>query len=264
MNRIGLVLLFAIGCAQSSPDIPLNCGDGHLDSDEECDDGNNVSGDGCSQACKVEGDPRCGDGILETGEECDDGNSVDFDGCSATCTVESTGVPCTPHSYRCGAGGDVEVCNNSGSAWLFVNSCAVGCQGGVCTDPTCTPGATRCHGDAVETCNAAGDGWTTTETCTTFCASGQCALAGLNVTSSSNYDGQLIIAGDLVVSGQSTLTAATGDLTIIADNIRVEQGSSISAAPTGTDRRGASCRLTYYPYSHYAANYGQGDGYYMW
>lgn len=39
-------------------------------------------------------------------------------------------------------------------AWLEVEHCATGCAAGVCTDPTCTPGATRCHGNSVETCNA--------------------------------------------------------------------------------------------------------------
>src|SRR6266699_16317 len=147
MTRYAVLLAFIVACAQSTNNgIPPNCGDGKVDPDEECDDGNRVGGDGCSAACKVEsGMPRCGDGILETGEACDDGNTIGGDGCTADCKIESTDIPCSPNTYRCGAGGDVEMCNNSGTAWLFVNSCAVGCQGGVCTDPTCTPGATRCH-----------------------------------------------------------------------------------------------------------------------
>jgi cysteine-rich repeat protein len=263
MTRLALLAIFIAACAQSTNNggIPPNCGDGHVDSDEECDDGNRVGGDGCSAACQVEsGNPRCGDGILETGEECDDGNTVGADGCTADCKIESTDIPCTPNTYRCGAGGDVEMCNNSGSAWLFVNSCTVGCLGGVCTDPTCSPGATRCHGSAVETCNATGDGWTATETCTTFCELGQCALAGLEINSNMNAEGQLVVAGDLVVTGQSTLTSATGDLTIIADNIRVDPGSAIAVSPSGVDARGGSCTLSYYPYSRVYANYGQTNG----
>ena len=259
MTRISCLFLILAACA-SSPDnhhegIPPNCGDGVVQADEQCDDGNTIAGDGCSEACAVEsGNPSCGDGILETGEQCDDGNVVGHDGCSATCETEPSDVPCTPNSYRCGPGGDVEVCNNAGSAWLFVNSCAIGCSGGVCTDPTCAPGATRCHGDAVETCNAAGDGWSATETCTTYCAAGQCALPTLTVGSNSNYDGAVIVAGDFVVTGNSTLTASSGDLTIIADNIRVEAGAAIAVSPTGENLRGASCVSSYYGY---AANYGQ-------
>ena len=179
------------------------------------------------------------------------------DGCSSVCQSESSGLPCTPHTFRCGPSGDVEVCNNAGTAWAYVSTCNVGCNAGACTDPTCQAGTKRCHGETVETCNAAGNGWDVGETCTTFCASGQCALDGLNVNTNSNYDGELIIAGDLVVTGNSTLTSSQGDLTIIADNIRVDAGAAIAAAPTGIDTRGAGCSLPYYPYSVEPANYGQ-------
>src|SRR5262249_42837244 len=114
--------------------------------------------------------------------------------------------------------------------------------------------------NAVETCDASGNSWSTTETCTTFCAVGQCALSGLTVTQNANYDAVLVISGDLVVSGNSTMSSSTGDLTIIADNIRVEAGSAIAVAPSGESQRGSSCSMSSYPYAR-PANYGQSGMY---
>jgi cysteine-rich repeat protein len=267
MKRFLVLAILVVGCAHNSgnsgdddgSDVPPGCGDGMIGGTEQCDDGNNVDGDGCSHDCMLEAGhtAMCGDGILEAGEGCDDGNTVSDDGCSSVCQSESSGLPCTPHTFRCGPTGDVEVCNNAGTAWQYVSTCDIGCNGGACTDPTCQAGTKRCHGETVETCNSAGSGWDVGETCTTYCASGQCALDGLNVNTNSNYDGEVIVAGDLVVTGNSTLTSSTGDLTIIADNIRVEAGAAIAAAPTGVDTRGASCYLGYPYYYTYQANYGQ-------
>ena len=274
MKRFFVLAVLVIGCAHNSgnnggdddgSDVPPGCGDGMIGGSEQCDDGNNVDGDGCSHDCMLDNGhaPMCGDGILEAGEGCDDGNTVGDDGCSAVCQSESAGLPCTPHTFRCGPSGDVEVCNNAGTAWQYVSTCSTGCNGGACTDPTCQAGTKRCHGETVETCNAGGTGWDAGETCTTYCASGQCALDGLNVNTNSNYDGQVIVAGDLVISGNSTLTSSGGDLTIIADNIRVEAGSAIAAAPTGVDVRSSSCQGPYPYYYTYAANYGQTTGSYI-
>jgi hypothetical protein len=127
----------------------------------------------------------------------------------------------------------------------------------VCQDPTCTPGATRCHGNAVETCNAGGTGWAQSEACTTYCQVGQCALPTTTVGANTNYHGTVIVAGDLTVGSNSTLTADTGDLTIIADNITVEAGAAIAVAPLGTNSRGQGCYNYYYTPKHQAANYGQ-------
>ncbi len=270
MKRLLVVILAVAGCAHnnsasgdddgSGSDVPPGCGDGVIGAGEQCDDGNTADGDGCSHACALEGGvtPACGDGILEAGEGCDDGNTATGDGCSAACQSESTGLPCTANTLRCGPSGDVEVCNNAGTAWQYVSTCDAGCNGGACTDATCQPNVKRCHAETVETCNAGGTGWDVGETCTTYCASGQCALPGLTVGANSNYDGQVIVAGDLVITGNSTLTASSGDLTIIADNIRVEAGAAIAVAPTGTDRRGQSCSSPYY----YTAAYGTSGSYY--
>lgn len=203
----------------------------------------------------------CGDGIVDGSEQCDDGNTTSGDGCSSTCQLESTGGTCSPYSFRCSASGDVETCNNAGTAWLEVEHCTTGCAAGVCTDPTCTPGATRCRGNSVETCASDGASWTATETCSTYCAAGTCALPTLDVSSNTNYHGTVIVAGDFTVGNNSTLTADTGDLTIVADNITVAAGAAIAVAPTGENTRGQSCYY-YYNYTDYpeAANYGQANG----
>jgi cysteine-rich repeat protein len=238
--------------------IPPGCGDGMINGAEECDDGNTMDGDGCSHACMLENGhtASCGDGILEVGEGCDDGNMVSGDGCSSVCQSESAGLPCTPHTFRCGPSGDVEVCNNAGTAWQYVSSCSTGCNAGACTDPTCQAGTKRCHGEVVETCNAGGTGWDAGEDCSaTYCASGTCALPGLDVGTNSTYEGEVIVAGNFTVDANSTLTSSTGDLTIIADNITVAAGSAIAIAPKGVDPRGATCYN--YPYTQiYTANYG--------
>ncbi len=200
------------------------------------------------------GDGACGDGIVDGTEQCDDGNTASDDGCSASCETEASGGACSPHSFRCSTSADVEQCNNAGTAWLLVENCVNGCSSGACSDPTCTPGATRCKGNAVETCNTAGNGWSTPAPCSTYCAAGQCALAALDVTSNSNYQGTVIVAGDVVVGNNSTLTAGSGELTIVADNIRIEAGAAIAVAPTGENTDGQSCT---YNYSGRYANYGQ-------
>jgi len=242
MKRV-LVLLLLVACGSH--------GNGHGGDD----DGMNPDGGGSNVG-------TCGDGVVDGSEQCDDGNTTAGDGCSATCENEGTGL-CSPYSFRCGAGGDVETCNNAGTAWLEVEACATGCSNGVCTDPTCTPGATRCHGNSVETCNSAGTGWDATETCSTYCAAGQCALGSLDVGSNSSYHGTVIVAGDFSVGNNSTLTADTGDLTIVADNITVAAGAAIAVAPTGENTKGQSCTTYYYGYLE-PANYGQqATGYMM-
>jgi cysteine-rich repeat protein len=246
MKRVWVVLGFLFVVAA--------CGSHGANGHGDDDDGMNPDGGGSNVG-------MCGDGVVDGSEQCDDGNTMPGDGCSATCQNEGTGL-CSPYSFRCGAGGDVETCNNAGTAWLEVQACATGCSNGVCTDPTCSPGATRCHGNAVETCNAAGTGWDATQTCSTYCAAGQCALPSLDVGQNSNYHGTVIVAGDFTVGNNSTLTADTGDLTIVADNITVEAGAAIAVAPTGTNTKGQSCTTYYYGYLE-PANYGQQPTGYM-
>ena len=216
--------------------------------------GDDDDGDGSGSGSGSNPGSGSGSGIGSGSGACGDGVACDG------------GLPCTPNTFSCGSAGDVEVCNNSGTAWLFVQACADGCSAGVCEDPTCTPGATRCQGNEVETCAANGSSWTDTDACSTYCADGECALPSQTVSSNSTSSGTVIVAGDFVVTNNSTLTADTGDLTIIADNIRIDAGAAIAVAPTSTGSAGASCELEEYNYEYgyyYVteyANYGEQSG----
>ncbi|AKU98269.1 Endoglucanase [Labilithrix luteola] len=157
--------------------------------------------------------------------------------------------PCTAGAQRCN-GAAVEICNSSGTAWLYASTCSSGCSGaGLCTG-SCMPGTTRCNGKSVETCAAGGASWSTTETCgATFCYSGQCAAAGLEVGLPTNRDGLVVVDGTLVIRQGASLNSPSGNLTIRATNIVVESGASITVSPVGTGNP-----PTY-------ADYGGGGGY---
>ena len=100
-------------------------------------------------------------------------------------------------------------------------------------DGPCSPGALRCNGDSAQVCNAEGTHWDTVEECTTFCQDGICALDGLDVTSDMALEGNILVAGAVTVRSGATLSSTTGNLSITADSITVENGGSISMAPTG-------------------------------
>lgn len=100
-------------------------------------------------------------------------------------------------------------------------------------DGPCAPGALRCNGDSAQVCNAEGTHWDTVEECSTFCQDGICALDGLDVASDMSLEGNVLVAGAVTVRSGATLSSTTGDLTITADSITVENGGSISMAPTG-------------------------------
>ena len=166
----------------------------------------------------------------------------------------TTGLPCTPGTYRCGAGLSVEICNATGTAWLYSATCTVGCMSGLCTG-ACTPNAKRCNVKNVETCNATGSAWTVTETCGTFCEEARCALPSLDVGANKTMDGDQLVDGDIIIRSGATLSSPTGNLTLrTRGSITVEMGASIVANPTGKSSEGAgSC---YYYYSYYAAGGG--------
>jgi len=192
-------------------------------------------GAGACMAC-TDGAERCGS--LGEVQSCVAGRWTLVEGCPFGCTagVCDESVTCTAGGYRC-RGANVEVCNSSGSAWLHLETCAVSCGGGLCTG-ACEPGATRCNGAMSETCNSGGTGWGAAESCTTFCAAGACALDGLEVGSNMNLDGEIHVRGAVVVRSGATVTASTGELTIHADSITIENGASISVAPTGESAAG--------------------------
>jgi len=169
----------------------------------------------------------------------------------------TTGLPCTPGTYRCGAGLAVEICNATGTAWLYSATCTVGCMSGLCTG-ACTPSAKRCNGKNVETCNGTGSAWTVSETCGTFCEDARCALPSLDVGANKTMDGDQLIDGDIIIRSGATLSSPTGNLTLrTRGSITVEMGASIVVNPTGTSPDGAgSC----YPYYSYYAAGGGGYG----
>lgn len=185
----------------------------------------------------AEGARRCGTGGVEV---CADGAFVEVEGCpigcaDGACTDE---VMCTPGERRCA--GDVgEICNSSGSAFLFGEGCGAAdeCVDGLCVG-ACAPGALRCNGLVAEACAADGSGYAAAETCETACVRGRCALERLDVTTSMDLDGEIIVAGPVNVFPGATLRSPTGDLTIRAERITVDEGASIVAAPTGDEPAG--------------------------
>jgi hypothetical protein len=213
-------------------------------------DGSVASGDGGTSA-SADGGPTADGGGGGTA----DGGGGELDGGPDTSDGGQQAASCTPGTYRCAVNNAVEICNSSGTAWLYSATCSVSCQSGLCTG-ACTPGARRCNQNRVETCNTMGSAWSTAETCSTFCESGQCALAGLEVTSTTNLDGLQIVSGAVIVRSGATLSSPSGDLTLRASSIRVENGGSIVVAPAGTTPDGIG--RTSYPCSSWG---GSGGGY---
>lgn len=163
-------------------------------------------------------------------------------------SMGGTGLPCTPGSYRCGPALSVQICNSTGTAWLHSTTCAVSCVSGLCTG-TCSPGAKRCNMKAVEECNGAGTAWSTVETCSGSCSSGRCALASLDVTMNKTLDGTINVDGDFTVRSGVTVQVPSGDLTVYARNITVENMATINAAPTGNPYGWGAGGRGSYPYS---------------
>lgn len=127
-------------------------------------------------------------------------------------------------------------------------------------DEPCEPGARRCNGNDAQQCNEEGTMWVTLETCSTFCEEGVCAIDGLDVASDMELDGTVVVAGDVTVRSAATLSTPAGELTIIADNITVESGGAIAAAPTGAEPDGkgfdGGCTTCGVGGGTYAGSYG--------
>jgi hypothetical protein len=199
-----------------------------------CAGGGSCTGAGVCLTC-AEGSKRCGaTGNVET---CTTGTWTETAPCSFGCSSGActTTVACTAGTYRC-SGLAVEVCNASGTAYLYTATCAISCSGGLCTG-ACTPGAKRCNTGKVETCNSTGTTWTVTETCTGSCdgTTSTCVLPSLDVTTNTDKDGEIVVSGAVIVRSGASLNSPTGNLTIRAKSITVERGASITAAPTGDD-----------------------------
>jgi len=180
------------------------------------------------------------DAELDGGHAPADG-SLDGKASDGGSTGDASGQgPCSVGALRCSPGDIVETCNSNGTAWLYEETCASGCSNGLCTGG-CSPETTRCAGSNVETCNAGGTAWTQTSTCTTFCSplSNACALPPTQITTDTTMDGVVVVDGDFVVYPNATVTSPTGDLTIYATSITVQQGGSIVVSPTGENLLGA-------------------------
>ncbi len=148
------------------------------------------------------------------------------------------GVPCIPGTYRCGSGNAVEICNSSGTAWLYSATCTVSCTAGLCTG-ACNPGEKRCNAKNVETCNVTGSAYMLTESCTTFCEDARCAIPSLDVATNKMLDGDQLVSGDIIIRSGATLTSPAGDLTLRTRGaILVEMGASIVVNPTGKSSSG--------------------------
>ena len=163
-------------------------------------------------------------------------------------SMGGTGLPCTPGSYRCGSANAVQICNSTGTAWLHSSTCAVACIAGLCTG-ACSPGEKRCNMKSVEQCNGAGTAWTSVETCTGSCSSGRCALANLDVTMNRSLDGVINVDGDFIVRSGITVQVPSGELTVYAKNITIENMGTINAAPKGNPYGWGNGSRGSYPYS---------------
>src|SRR5262249_7319301 len=146
------------------------------------------------------------------------------------CTTSAT---CTPGAVRCN-NNDVEICNSSGSAWLYHQTCNVGCNGGLCTDP-CTAGAKRCNGSTPETCNTAGNAWTAGSACANGCWLGDCMQADLVVDGvTQTLEGDLAFKDDVVIkNGGSLKVGPSGVLKIHASHLSIDAASNINANDLG-------------------------------
>jgi hypothetical protein len=222
-----------------------------------------VAGATCSgtQTCQngVCADPTCAGGCnTPPGASCQDPNTrVTFSSsgtcnngqCSYGATLQacaygcSQGVclpqpTCTPSATRCN-GTQVETCNVNGTAWLFTENCSSTCSAGLCDAP-CTPSVTRCNGAVVDTCNGAGTAWVpAASACASGCIAGGCLEPSLTVSGSTvylqgehHYSGTVTVelGGQIIAGPGPDGGAATGQLTIYAPEIDINQSSSIAGS----------------------------------
>jgi hypothetical protein len=188
----------------------------------------------------TQGQTRCASTIPAV-ETCDgNGIWVQTQACPQACSMGTCtqSATCTPGAVRCN-GNDVEICNSSGSAWLFNQTCNVGCNGGLCTDP-CTTGAKRCNGATPEACNATGTAWTAGTACPNGCYLGDCMQADLLVDGvTTTLEGDLAFKNDVVVkNGGSLKVGPTGVLKIRARSISIDSASNLNANDVGDETRG--------------------------
>ncbi len=205
--------------------------------------------------------PTCTQGAIRCAaassavEQCDgSGNWVQTQTCPQACSMGTctAAATCNAGAVRCNMD-DVEVCNSSGTAWLYHQTCSVGCSGGLCTDP-CTAGATRCNGAIPETCSAGGTAWTAASSCANGCYLGACMDASLTVDGvTTTLDGDLSYSTDVIIkNGGSLKVGPSGVLKIHARNITIDAASNINGNDVGSNTtcpggvQSVSCSCNYY------------------
>lgn len=156
--------------------------------------------------------------------------------CSAgACTASAA---CSAGTVRCN-GTNIEICNASGTAWLYNQTCAVACTSGVCTGP-CTPSQKRCNGNVPETCNPAGSAWVAAQSCMYECYQGECTQNDLVIDGTTQtLEGDLKFSNNVTIRNQGQLRVGpSGTLKIRARTITVESNTTINANDLGIETRG--------------------------
>ncbi len=207
------------------------------------DDGGPMTDAGRTTSCMTPGARRCG--AANAVELCNAAGMWEFEeSCPFSCSMGmcEASVTCMPGQSRC-TGNVAEICNATGSAFLYLATCPVGCAAGLCTG-TCNPGERRCNGNAVEECAMDGSGFASVETCTLACdaPTRTCVLNGLEIAMDATLEGDVVVDGAFILRSGATLRSQTGDLTIRADSITVELGATIVADATSTSPRGSRGR----------------------
>jgi len=209
----------------------------------------------------TQGQTRCGTSS-PTVETCDgNGNWTATQMCpqaclNGACTAAAT---CTPGNVRCN-GTNIEVCNSSGSAWLYRETCAVSCNAasGLCTDP-CQEGVTRCNGNTVETCLAGGTSWGQpnlpdggSPQCTNGCYRGGCMDADLIIDGiTKTMEGDFKFSNSVIIrNGGQLRVGPTGNLSIQAKNIVVQDSASQVNANGVGDTAASGQTISVYSHCH--------------
>jgi hypothetical protein len=160
------------------------CADGTLYTCKE--DGSDYVGKKCTNACQ--NDACVNEPLLCTPNKvyCDvegkkimkcseDGYSSAFqllcpEGCNEATADCKSGV-CSLGDTRCDPNNPkkVQTCNQTETGWTIGETCSHLCEFGVCVDPTCSTGQTKCGTAGVEECNASQNGYQLKEECPFGC-----------------------------------------------------------------------------------------------
>ncbi|MCA3012130.1 MAG: carboxypeptidase regulatory-like domain-containing protein, partial [Myxococcaceae bacterium] len=220
----------ASGCTDWS--LPIACSAGQTCS---------APGTTCRVPQCTAGQRRCTTSGAPAVETCDAlGNWYVTSQCPQACSAGSctASAACSAGTVRCN-GSNIEICNASGTAWLYNQTCAVSCSSGVCTGP-CTPNQRRCNGRVPETCNTAGSAWVAAQSCMNECYNGECTQNDLIIDGTTQtLEGDLKFSNSVVIRNLGQLRVGpTGMLKLRARTITIDSNTTINANDQGTDTRG--------------------------